>query len=63
MRLTFLGTSSATPTKTRNVSSSILKLRGETWLFDCGESTSRQMLYLPGQKVNITKVFITHLHG
>ena len=52
MEITFLGTSSGVPTKSRNVSSVALRhtQRGEIWLFDCGEGTQHQ-------------IFITHMHG
>jgi ribonuclease Z len=64
MRIVFLGTSSNKPTKYRNVSSIALQLEGETWLFDCGEGTQHQLLRCPTVSVgNITKVFITHMHG
>ncbi|MFN7511818.1 MAG: ribonuclease Z, partial [Microcystis sp.] len=41
MEITFLGTSSGVPTRSRNVSSIALRLpqRAEIWLFDCGEGT------------------------
>ena len=37
--LVFLGTSSAAPTLSRNVTSLALKLAGEAWVFDAGEAT------------------------
>jgi len=38
MEITFLGTSSGSPSFTRNVSSYALRLHDEIWLFDCGEA-------------------------
>jgi ribonuclease Z len=64
MRIIFLGTSSARPTLYRNVSSLLLQLPGENWLFDCGEGTQQQMLKLGyGPSLRIRRIFITHLHG
>jgi len=65
MQITFLGTSSGVPTRTRNVSSLALKLpqRSEIWLFDCGEGTQHQLLRSDLKHSQITKIFITHLHG
>ena len=44
MELTFLGTASSLPQASRNQQSLALHLAGETWLFDCGEATQRQLL-------------------
>jgi ribonuclease Z len=64
MMLIFLGTSSATPTPERNVQSMVLRLEGESWLFDCGEGTSRQLSRLGLIRTSkLTRIFITHLHG
>lgn len=66
MKLTFLGTSAGTPTRTRNVSSLALSWTqsGEQWLFDCGEGTQHQILRLPSVRLSrLTRIFITHLHG
>lgn len=66
MKLTFLGTSAGTPTRTRNVSSLILHWpqSGEQWLFDCGEGTQHQILRAPFVRLSrLTRIFITHLHG
>ena len=44
MEITFLGTSSAVHSYTRNHPGIILKAFGEVMLFDCGESTQRQLI-------------------
>jgi ribonuclease Z len=65
LQITFLGTSAGVPTRARNVSSVALRLpqRGETWLFDCGEATQHQLQRTPIKISQITRIFITHLHG
>ncbi len=65
MEITFLGTSSGVPTRSRNVSSVALKLpqRAEVWLFDCGEGTQHQILRSDIRTSQLTRIFITHLHG
>jgi ribonuclease Z len=65
LQLTFLGTSSGVPTRARNVSSVALRLpqRGEVWLFDCGEGTQHQLQRTPLKISQISRIFITHLHG
>ena len=65
MEITFLGTSSGVPTRSRNVSSVALRLqqRGEVWLFDCGEGTQHQLSKSDVKASQITKIFITHMHG
>ncbi|HEX8494442.1 MAG TPA: ribonuclease Z [Pyrinomonadaceae bacterium] len=65
MEVTFLGTSSAVPTRSRNVSSVALRLpqRAEVWLFDCGEATQHQLLRSAPKISQISRIFITHMHG
>ncbi|NEO89419.1 MAG: ribonuclease Z [Moorea sp. SIO3G5] len=65
MEITFLGTSSGVPTRSRNVSSVALRLpqRAEVWLFDCGEGTQHQLLRSDLKTSQIRRMFITHLHG
>ncbi len=65
MQITFLGTSSGVPTRKRNVSSIALRLpqRAEVWLLDCGEGTQQQILRSDIKISQITKIFVTHMHG
>ncbi|AFY80979.1 ribonuclease Z [Oscillatoria acuminata] len=65
MQITFLGTSSGVPTRSRNVSSLAVRLpqRSEVWLFDCGEGTQHQILSSDIKISQISRIFITHLHG
>lgn len=65
MRITFLGTSAGVPTRARNVSCVGLRLpqRGEVWLFDCGEGTQHQLLRSELNISQVTRIFITHMHG
>ncbi len=65
MKIKFLGTSSGTPTKDRNVSGIILKTDNtkEWFLIDCGESTQHQLLYTNLSLNNLSAIFITHVHG
>jgi len=63
MKIVFLGTGAAVPTKNRNHSSIGLKFDGEIFLFDCGEGAQRQIVYTDISPMKINNIFITHLHG
>ncbi|MFL0781077.1 MAG: ribonuclease Z [Prochlorococcus sp.] len=65
MQVTFLGTSSGVPTRARNVSSLAVRLpqRSELWLFDCGEGTQHQFLRSDLRLSQLSRIFITHMHG
>lgn len=65
MQFTFLGTSSGTPTRSRNVSGIVLNLenRKEWFLVDCGEGTQHQLLRTSYSLHHLTAIFITHVHG
>jgi ribonuclease Z len=65
VQITFLGTSSGVPTRSRNVSSVALRLpqRAELWLFDCGEGTQHQILRSDLKISQLTRIFVTHMHG
>ncbi|HMD78693.1 MAG TPA: ribonuclease Z [Nitrososphaerales archaeon] len=63
LTVTFLGTSSAAPTKDRGLPAVAIQREGEVILLDCGEGVQRQVI---GQGIGLNKemaIFITHLHG
>lgn len=63
MKITFLGTGAAVPSKNRNHIGIAFKFNGEVFLFDCGENIQRQMLFTEISPMKINHIFITHLHG
>lgn len=58
-----LGTASATPSKKRNQSAHVVKIRERLFLIDCGEGTQMQMMRFGVSIVKIESIFITHIHG
>lgn len=65
MEIIFLGTSSGTPTKTRNVSGIVIKKSDtKAWcLVDCGEATQHQILKTKLALNHLDAIMITHVHG
>ena len=65
MKLTFLGTSSGTPTRHRNVSGlAVQTVLGADWfLVDCGEGTQHRLQQTPLSLHDMAAVCITHVHG
>jgi ribonuclease Z len=65
MELLFLGTSSGTPTTSRNVTAlALIEDQSSAWsLVDCGEGTQHQLLRTPLSVRDLQAVFITHVHG
>lgn len=63
MRLIFLGTSSATPTKERGLSSIALIRGSELILFDAGEGMQRNYIKAGLGMNRKMKIFITHMHA
>ncbi|KAG8446022.1 hypothetical protein GDO86_013773 [Hymenochirus boettgeri] len=65
----FLGTGSAVPMKTRNVSSTLLNVSpSRSLLLDCGEGTFGQLYRHYGDKVdevlsNLSVIFVSHIHA
>lgn len=62
LSVTFLGTGAACPTVERNVSGLAVAREGETFLFDCGEGTQRQMMRY-GVGFSFRELFFTHYHS
>lgn len=69
-RLTFLGTSSGMPTKSRNVSGLAVECltrglsKAAPWiLVDCGEGTQQQLLKSALKPSDLMVICITHTHG
>ncbi len=63
MKLTLLGTGSATPITERRPSAAYLDLGNESILIDCGEGTQFQMLKYKVRFSRLKYILITHLHG
>jgi ribonuclease Z len=64
VKITFLGTSSGTPTRARNVTAQALSLDGGAmWLLDCGEAAQHQLMRAGLRASRIERILITHLHG
>lgn len=61
--LTILGSSSATPTSTRNPTAQLLNIAERFFLIDCGESTQIQLRRFKLKFQRINHIFISHLHG
>ncbi len=63
IKIIFLGTAGATPTKTRALPSIAVEYDGEIYLFDCGEGTQRQFLKYGINLSKISSIFISHIHA
>jgi len=63
VQVVFLGTSGSWPTPKRNVSAIAVKRGGEVLLFDCGEGTQRQLMQSAVSFMQISRIFVSHLHG
>lgn len=63
IKITFLGTGSAIPTKNRNHTAILLTYKSENILVDCGEGTQRQFKISGISPSKITKILLTHNHG
>jgi ribonuclease Z len=62
LSITLLGTGAACPSVERNVAALAIVREGETFLFDCGEGTQRQMMRY-GVSFAFREVFFTHYHA
>jgi ribonuclease Z len=59
----FLGTSASAPSAQRSPAALLVRRGGERLLFDCGEGTQRQLQRSSVGLVDLTDVFLTHLHA
>ncbi len=62
-QILILGSSSATPTKSRHHSSQLVVAGDHVLLIDCGEGTQYQMLHYGVRHSRIDTILISHLHG
>ena len=63
LTVTFLGTSSAAPSRNRGLPAIAIQREGELILMDCGEGVQRQVLGLGLGLNKDTTILVTHLHG
>ncbi|MDR0766900.1 MAG: ribonuclease Z [Methanosarcinales archaeon] len=63
LKITFLGTGGALPSKERNPAAIMVNREGELLLFDCGEGSQRQMMFAKTGLVKISAIFLSHYHG
>lgn len=61
--LTWFGTSSGSPTLTRNVSCCVVRTAHAGYVVDCGEGSQRQLTRTSIKANRINRIFITHMHG
>jgi ribonuclease Z len=63
MKVTILGSSSATPIYDRHPSSQLLTVNDQHYLIDCGEGTLFRLNDFKIKKNKIRAIYISHLHG
>jgi len=63
LRILFLGTGGSVPTVERGSPCIALRRESELLFFDCGEGAQRQLAFAKLRSGNLSKIFITHLHG
>ncbi|WNY28363.1 Ribonuclease Z [Methanimicrococcus stummii] len=63
LKITFLGTGGALPSKERNPAAIMVNREGELLLFDCGEGAQQQMMRGKTGLVKISAIFLSHYHG
>ncbi|MDO8622841.1 MAG: ribonuclease Z [archaeon] len=63
VKITFLGTADAIPSKDRNHTAILLTYEEENILVDCGEGTQRQFRKAELNPCKITRILISHWHG
>jgi ribonuclease Z len=61
--LVFLGTAGSMPSAQRSASATLLRRGGDRLLVDCAEGTQRQLLRSDVGLVDLSEIFLTHLHA
>lgn len=62
-KLHLLGTGSAKPTPGRHPSCTVLDVRGNLFMIDCGEGAQQQFMRMGLKFPRLSHIFLTHLHG
>ena len=63
IQLQFLGTSSGSPSSSRNQQALLMQFCGQTWLFDAGEAAQHRMMLTTVSPPSVRRVFVSHMHG
>ncbi len=63
VKLTILGSGSATPTPQRFHTAQLLEMRNKQFLIDCGEGTQNRLIQSGLHTARLNHIFISHLHG
>lgn len=63
IKVTILGSNSATPAHHRHQSAQLVNVEGRHYLIDCGEATQLQIKRYKIKAQRIDHIFISHLHG
>jgi ribonuclease Z len=63
LKVTILGSNSASPAHDRHPSSQILDVENDYYMIDCGEGTQFQLNKYQVSRSRIRAIFISHLHG
>ncbi|KAI8466762.1 MAG: beta-lactamase-like protein [Monoraphidium minutum] len=63
LAVTWLGTSSGTPTRDRNISCTLLRTPRGVFMVDCGEGSLAQLRKTGLDAGHVDAIFVTHLHG
>ena len=63
IKVTILGSNSATPAHNRHHTSQLVNVEGRYYLVDCGEGTQLQLKRYKLKSHRIDHIFISHLHG
>lgn len=63
MKIRTLGTSSAVPSRKRDLPANMINFNGERILFDCGEGVQKKIMTEKIGLMSISRIFISHWHA